>query len=399
LKNSLYFDEVSSESFIKETSIETGSVGFYNLPEQKIDKILEFAKSVKHKNVVVIGIGGSSLGAEAIYSFLNSKNHYDKKLLFLDTTDPIVIENRLASIDINSTLFMIISKSGTTVESISILKYLDEKRKFDRDNLIVITDKGSPLEKFGESRNLNIFHIPNNVGGRYSVLSVVGLVPLAVIGINIKELLKGAKELKERFFSEKDNHILAKKSTYYSKISEQYSSNCLFSYSEVFRGFNSWYVQLWAESLGKKQIHSTMNVGLTPIGLIGPTDQHSFLQLIMEGKADKTVTVLKIKDFGTDISVPDISLPYLEKLDIANNIKFADLINLQAESTIEALDKIGVPLDVITLESIGEKSIGELIYYYELLTALVARQLDINAYDQPGVELGKIILKDKMAKS
>lgn len=399
MKNSLYFDEVSSESFIKETSIETGSVGFYNLPEQKIDKILEFAKSVKHKNVVVIGIGGSSLGAEAIYSFLNSKNHYDKKLLFLDTTDPIVIENRLASIDINSTLFMIISKSGTTVESISILKYLDEKRKFDRDNLIVITDKGSPLEKFGESRNLNIFHIPNNVGGRYSVLSVVGLVPLAVIGINIKELLKGAKELKERFFSEKDNHILAKKSTYYSKISEQYSSNCLFSYSEVFRGFNSWYVQLWAESLGKKQIHSTMNVGLTPIGLIGPTDQHSFLQLIMEGKADKTVTVLKIKDFGTDISVPDISLPYLEKLDIANNIKFADLINLQAESTIEALDKIGVPLDVITLESIGEKSIGELIYYYELLTALVARQLDINAYDQPGVELGKIILKDKMAKS
>jgi len=117
----------------------------------------------------------------------------------------------------------------------------------------------------------------------------------------------------------------------------------------------------------------------------------------MEGKADKTVTVIKIEDFGTDIAVPDISLKHLETLDIVNNIKFADLINLQAEATIEALDKIEVPLDVIKLSSVSEKSIGELIYYYELLTALVARQLDVNAYNQPGVELGKIILKNKMA--
>jgi len=399
LNNILYFNKVTEQNFIKEVTLEANSVGFYDLPEQKIDHILDFAKSVKKENIAIIGIGGSSLGTEAIYNFLNSVNHYEKNLIFLDTTDPVTIENRLSKIDIESTLFMIISKSGTTIESISILKFLEIRTHFNRDNLIVITDKNSPLEKFGDSRNLQIFYIPDNVGGRYSVLSPVGLVPLAVIGVDIKALLKGAKHLKENFFSENDNHILAEKSTYYAKISEQYSSNCLFSYSELLRGFNSWYVQLWAESLGKKQIHSTMNVGLTPIGLIGPTDQHSFLQLIMEGKSDKTVTVIKIKDFGSDITVPDITLNHLEKLDIANNLKFADLINLQADSTIEALNKIGVPLDVITLESINEKSIGEIIYYYELLTALVARQLDINAYDQPGVELGKIILKDKMAKS
>jgi len=398
LNNILYFDKVTEQNFIKEVTLEADSIGFFNLPEQKIDDILDFAKRVKKDNVAIIGIGGSSLGTEAIYNFLNSTNNYKKNLIFLDTTDPITIENRLSRIKIESTLFMIISKSGTTIESISILKFLEMKLNFSRENLIVITDKNSPLEKFGESRNLQIFHIPDNVGGRYSVLSPVGLVPLAVIGVDIELLLKGAKHLKEQFFSENDNHILAVKSTFYATNSERFSSNCLFSYSEIFRGFNSWYVQLWAESLGKKQIHSKINVGLTPIGLIGPTDQHSFLQLIMEGKADKTVTVIKIKDFGSDISVPNITLKNLETLDIANNIKFADLINLQADSTIEALNKIGVPLDIIILESINEKSIGEMIYYYELLTALVARQLDINAYDQPGVELGKIILKDKMAK-
>jgi len=397
VKNTLYFNEVFSKNLIEESSIEANSIGFYNLPNQKIDYILDFAKNITHKYIAVIGIGGSSLGTEAIYSFLNSKNSYDKKLIFFDTTDPITIENRLLSIDLKSTLFIIISKSGTTVESISILKYLNTKIIFNRDNLIVITDKNSPLEKFGESENLQIFNIPDNVGGRYSVLSVVGLIPLAIIGVDIRELLKGAKNLKEQFFTEQDEHIFVKKAIYYAKKSDIYSSNCLFSYSEIFRGFNRWYVQLWAESLGKKQIHSKINVGLTPIGLIGPTDQHSFLQLIMEGKADKTVTVIKIEDFGTDIAVPDISLKHLETLDIVNNIKFADLINLQAEATIEALDKIEVPLDVIKLSSVSEKSIGELIYYYELLTALVARQLDVNAYNQPGVELGKIILKNKMA--
>lgn len=399
MKNYLYFEEVTSKDFVKKASLEADYIGFYNLPEQKTENIIKFAKNVSCKNIAVIGIGGSSLGAEAIYNFLNSKNHYEKSLIFLDTTDPISIENKLSKIDIGSTLFMIISKSGTTVESISILKYLDSKIEFTKENLIVITDQDSPLESFGMERNLTIFNIPNNVGGRYSVLSVVGLVPLAIIGVDIDALLRGAKRLKDRFFSEEDDQLVVKKATYYSRMSQKYTLNCLFSYSELFRGFNSWYVQLWAESLGKKQLHSTMNVGLTPIGLIGPTDQHSFLQLIMEGKADKTVTVIKIKDFECELRVPNETISNLESLDIVNGFKFEEIINLQADSTIEALNAIGVPLDVIELERIGEESIGELVYYYELLTALVAMQLDINAYDQPGVELGKKILKRKLQKS
>ncbi len=118
----------------------------------------------------------------------------------------------------------------------------------------------------------------------------------------------------------------------------------------------------------------------------------------MEGKTDKTLTVIKIKDFENNLTIPENNFENLESLNILNNIKFADLINMQADSIIEAIQSIEIPLDVIELDNISEKSIGKLIYYYELLTALVAMQLDINAYDQPGVELGKKILKNKMSK-
>ncbi len=182
-------------------------------------------------------------------------------------------------------------------------------------------------------------------------------------------------------------------------MSNAYNINCLFSYSEAFRELNAWYVQLWGESLGKQQRHSQLHVGLTPVGLIGPTDQHSFLQLIVDGKRDKTVTVIKVKDFEHGVRIPEVSLPALEKLDMLNGIDFADLINMQADAMIESLESLEfIPLDVIEIENISEKTIGELMYYYELLTALVAQMLDINAYDQPGVEMGKIILKEKMNK-
>jgi len=398
MKNYLHFDEVVSKDFVQEAYRESTYIGFYNLPDQNIDNIINFANKQDIDIVAVIGIGGSSLGAEAIYNFLNSKNHYIRKLIFFDTTDPIAIENKIHLIQNNRTMFLVISKSGTTVESISILKYIDTKFKLNKDNLVVITDKNSPLEKFAETRNLKIFYIPDNVGGRYSVLTAVGLLPLALVGVNINELIYGAKILKDSFFSTKNSQIIIKKASYYAKHSDIFTSNALFSYSESLRSFNSWYVQLWGESLGKREISSAKKVGLTPIGLIGPTDQHSFLQLIMEGKTDKTLTVIKIKDFENNLTIPENNFENLESLNILNNIKFANLINMQADSIIEAIQSIEIPLDVIELDNISEKSIGELIYYYELLTALVAMQLDINAYDQPGVELGKKILKNKMSK-
>jgi glucose-6-phosphate isomerase len=158
-------------------------------------------------------------------------------------------------------------------------------------------------------------------------------------------------------------------------------------------------VQLWGESLGKFQRHSAFNVGLTPIGLIGPKDQHSFLQLIMEGTRDKSVTFIKIENFNDNITIPPISLPNLESLDTLNNLSFSELITMQCDSVLEALqDQKDIPLDSISITSVTEENIGSLIFYYELLTSLVGELIDVNTYDQPGVEAGKIILKNKLKR-
>jgi glucose-6-phosphate isomerase len=397
MKHSIFFERsIQNQEFNLNDEIK--NIGFYNLPEQNISEIINLSKKIKQKYIVVIGIGGSSLGAEAVFQFISSRKKLNKEMIFLDTTDPITISNKLKKVDLTSSIFIAISKSGTTIESMAILKLIKSLVKLDLNNLIVITDKNSPLEKFAKQNKLRIFNIPKNVGGRYSVLSVVGLVPLAIAGIDIQALLNGAKNIKDEFFQNQKDSLIAKKAEFYSTSCSYFDQNCLFSYSEALRSFNNWYIQLWAESLGKKQLNSSLNVGLTPIGLIGPTDQHSFLQLIIEGKRDKTITVIKVKNFQNDLKVPNISLENLENLDILNNLDFSELINLQADSTMEALIKMGFPVDLIEIEQIDEVAIGELIFYYELLTALTAKHLGINAYDQPGVELGKKILKQKLVE-
>ena len=165
--------------------------------------------------------------------------------------------------------------------------------------------------------------------------------------------------------------ILLKKSLFYAVNHAKYHINCIFAYSESLKYFCEWYVQLWGESLGKHQRHSAFHVGLTPIGLIGPKDQHSFLQLIMEGTRDKSVTFIKIEDFHDDTTIPDITLPNLEMLDSLNNLPFSKLINMQCDSVIEALlDQKSIPLDTITIQSVTEDNIGSLMFYYELLRLL-----------------------------
>jgi len=138
-------------------------------------------------------------------------------------------------------------------------------------------------------------------------------------------------------------------------------------------------------------------VGVTPIGLIGPKDQHSFLQLIVEGTRDKSVTFIKIEDFQNELSVPNLELPHLESLNLLNGLTFHDLITMQSDSVIEALlEQQDIPLDEIIIKRVDEESIGQLIYYYELLTSLVGQLINVNTYNQPGVESGKIILKKKL---
>ena len=148
---------------------------------------------------------------------------------------------------------------------------------------------------------------------------------------------------------------------------------------------------------GKRQLNSAFNVGQTPIGLTGPKDQHSFLQLLIEGTRNKTVTFIKMSHFKDKLIIPSIKLKYLESLDIINGIKFSDLINTQADAIIESLKQSErIPLDEIIIDQQNAFSMGQLIYYFELLTSLVGDLLNINTYNQPGVELGKQILIKKL---
>jgi len=374
---------------------EKDDIGYYGLANQDIDDIQNYAKTINKKNIVVVGIGGSSLGSYAVYEFLKYSRDFEKNIVFCESTDPVLLSSKLKNLDYEDTIFLIISKSGSTIETISIFKYILSLVDFNSENFVILSDIGSSLHKLSTDKNIKFFEIPSNVGGRFSVLSTVGLVPLALIGVDIKKLLKGAQSIKDDFFAQGEMYdSLIKKANFYAMNTRKHNINCLFSYSEAFRGFNSWYVQLWGESLGKKQIHSSLNVGLTPIGLIGPTDQHSFLQLIVEGNRDKSVTFLKVKDFKSNIKIPDITIDHLEHLDYINGTDFSSLINMQADSIIKSLSNLGdIPLDIIEIEEITEETIGELFYYYELLTSIVAKFLDVNAYDQPGVEDGKKILR------
>ena len=405
MKSRLHFDDQLSNSerarLLEQIEKEREYIGYYDLPNQDITPLLEFAKSFDNsiETIAVIGIGGSSLGAKAVYEFLRPVKNLKRKLYFFESTDPINIESQLESIDINKSHFLVISKSGTTVETMAIFKYIYSLDP-SKDRFTFISEKGSKLDKFAASVGAKRFHLQESVGGRFSVLSVVGLLPLALSGVDVVELLKGALRIQESFFN--DGYIkelLLQKASFYAKNHAIYNINCLFAYSETLRYFIQWYVQLWGESLGKKQRHSAFNVGLTPIGLIGPKDQHSFLQLIMEGTRDKSITFIEIADFQKSLKIPDITLSHLEEMDLLNGVKFSDLIAMQSQSVLEALlEKGDIPIDEIVIDRVDEASMGELIYYYELLTSLVGELIDVNTYDQPGVEAGKIILKEKLEK-
>ena len=377
--------------------MDSGEVGYYKLPDASLAHIkrLNALDTSSFEQIVVIGIGGSSLGTKAIQSILQDVTPRAKEMIFFENSDPLTISNNLARIDKKRACFIMISKSGGTIETTSIFKVIIEHFDLDLDGVdarkvFVITDANSPLSLFAKHHNLEEFTIPDNVGGRFSVLSAVGVVPLTLAGYEIKSLLCGAEDFVENFFRGEENHLLQKANSLYEN-SKKENITVLFSYADSLEHFTKWFVQLWGESLGKIDVKGN-RVGLTPIGLIGSVDQHSFLQLIIEGPKDKTVTFIKIDNFDNDLKIPDVTLYGIEKTDFINNKSFNALINAQCDATMQSVLESGGNADLIKIGKISEKNIGALISYFELLTSLVGRMLNVNTYNQPGVELGKQIL-------
>jgi len=392
------FYEIKSNSQIFEKIlIDKQSIGYFDLPNLDTSEIKKFAKGVRQENIFLLGMGGSSIGVRAIYNFLSPVRMNTKKIFFLDTIDPILIQEKISEVDIKNVFFIISSKSGNTVETISLLTYFSSIIEIDSSNSAVVSESDSLLSKYARKRKIKTFFIPHNVGGRFSVFSPVGLLPLSIVGINIDQLLLGARKVNNSFFSKGYyyQHII-KKARFLVENKSRFSINIIFAYSSLFRGFNDWFVQLWAESLGKKNINGTRQ-SLTPVGLIGPDDQHSFLQLLIDGIRDKTVTFIKIENFKSEIAISNDSLLGEFDLSIFGKMSLNKLINLQADSTIASIERQkDIPCDVLTIKTIDEVNIAKLMYRFQLMVSCVGAFLQINPYDQPGVEMGKTILKQKL---
>jgi len=396
-----FYEIKDDESIIKKLVSDFKNVGYFRLPFQDLSKINDFSSQVKQKSVVVVGIGGSSIGSRAIYDFLLSKKKYKKRLHFIDTIDPVKINLCLEELQSNDIFFIFISKSGTTFETITVLRYLNSIFELSSNNSLIISEKNTPLTKYAETKKMKFFELSKNIGGRFSVFSEVGLLPLKIIGVDIDKLLEGAQDIFDGFFNNgKYREEILRKARFLIENKKRFNINVVFSYFSGLSSFNSWYVQLWAESLGKKNINDTRQA-LTPVGLIGPIDQHSFLQLIMDGTRDKTVTFIKVMD-SLDESRINIDeennlpcLPYSE----VSGMKLTDLINMQADATINSIkNQKDIPFDVIEIERVNEINIGKLMYQYQLLTSCVGAFLQINTYDQPGVEDGKKALISSLQK-
>ena len=394
-----FYQIKSNAEIFERIKAERKDVGYYDLPYQDTSEIKAHAATITKKHIIVVGIGGSSLGARAIYEFLLPSNPHNKDLLFLETVDPLEINHSLKKVDLADAQFVIISKSGNTIETISLFKYLNSLIEIDSTNCTIISEVKSNLTKFANDNNIKAFDLAEDVGGRFSVFSVVGLVPLAMAGVDIDNLLNGCKRVSGSFFSQEDYYKpIIRKARFLVENKSRFNINVVFSYSSLLESFNKWYVQLWAESLGKVNVNGTRQA-LTPVALVGPVDQHSFLQLIMDGVRDKTVTFIKINDLKDSTIIPKGTSNKFDILDLeyAEDLSFNKLLNKQADATIQSTeDQKDIPCDVITIRTVDEYNIAKLMFSYQLLVSCIGQFLQINTYDQPGVEHGKIILKENL---
>jgi glucose-6-phosphate isomerase len=382
-------------------------LGFYESSLADITGIVKHASELRERfdYFVVLGIGGSALGNKALYSALKNAKSLSKKIITLDNVDPHLIYETLNQIDLEKTVFNVITKSGTTAETMAVfLFFLDLlKKKFPdsyKDHLIVTTDKNKGfLRQYVNNEGIRSYPVPENVGGRFSVLTPVGLLSSAFCGIDIEKLLAGAEEMKNR--CENPDFIVNPAYLnglyHYLLCRKGFHISVMMPYSNDLYDLADWYRQLWAESLGKNRDleGKKVAVGQTPVKALGATDQHSQIQLYAEGPNDKVLTFLSVKSFSHDYSVPAV---FPEEKDIAYiyNKNLSNLLNNEKLATEIALYDAGRPNCTIEFPCLDEYSLGQFIMMYQIQTVFTGYLFNINPLDQPGVEAGKVATRALM---
>lgn len=389
-----------------------GRLGFLEIPydDTVVRSIEKYRKSVADRfaAIAVIGIGGSALGAQALrnalsHLYLNElderKRKKRTKVYFFDNVDPFEIIAAADVMDVRETLFLVISKSGGTTETnanFAILLSMLKKKvgKNYREHVVAITDpEKGVLRKIAIDEGFATFPVPQNVGGRFSVLSAVGLLPAAFMGIDIGAMLEGARTAIERHYGMdlyRNAPLLAAAFHYLFDRSRGKRINVLMPYTRKLYLFADWYRQLWAESLGKNRDIQGRPVvsGLTPVPALGTIDQHSQLQLYLEGPNDKVITFLKLSDFGCDVEIPDF-YPGMIEVDYISRKSLRGLNGFEEAATELVLREASRPNASIILPRLDAGIIGQLILFFEMQTAYAGYLYGINPYDQPAVEQGK----------
>ena len=390
--------------------VEAGSVGFPHLPFDKamIQSVQKHAKAIagSYDTVCVVGIGGSALGAWAVSCAMRGPHPVQgafstrfPRLVILDNVDPMFIEDAIATMTPKKTHIVVIAKSGATAESVSvfmILKAWLEKAlgKKAGQHVTVVTSEGTgDLKVLATREKYATFHLPANVGGRFSVLSAVGLVPAALIGIDIKKLCAGAAEMTSLSWKPDLAVNLALRAAQLHHLTwtlKGKSIHVAFPYSNRLAATAAWFQQLWAESLGKAKNRqgAVVNIGQTPVGALGTTDQHSQVQLYMEGPADKVFSFWAVGKFAKKGAIPKTKLG-LEGFDYLAGQSLEKLIHAERLATAAALTEQQRPNCTVTLDKIDEWHVGAFLQMMEFQTAFTGELLDIDAFDQDGVELGK----------
>ena len=374
--------------------------------EETIWYVKEYAAMVENRfdDVLILGLGGSALGGKAAceallppyWNFLTKeqRNGYPR-IFFLDNIDPDQMSALLNMLDLKKTLVNVITKSGSTAEVMAQFMVIKEKLHEElgddyRKHIVATTDKHMGiLRQLSNQEGYKTFYIPDDVSGRFSVFSAVGLLPLALVGINIDEITKGIKDMDVTLKNTDIHQNIAAQNAlihYLMNKDKNKKISVMMPYSNRLRYVADWYCQLWAESLGKERDNNNnvVNIGQTPIKSIGVTDQHSQLQLYNEGPNDKIINFLRIKEFDTNLEIPNIfeytGISYLGGKTINR------LFNAEADSTMASLIDYKRPNVTLTIPKITPYYIGQLLYFFEIQTAITGALYNINAYNQPGVE-------------
>lgn len=388
-----------------------GMMGWTELPynqKEIVEDIIQTARQIKKKfdNFVVLGIGGSALGPTAVFNALCHLRHNElpkskrkaPKLYVEDNIDPERMCALLDVIDLDKTMFNVVTKSGATSETMAqylIIMDILKKKYGDKANEHMIATTSSTkgnLIKIAKQEGLKTFYIPDGVGGRFSELCPVGLLPAAVVGIDIKALLAGA-EYMDKLCSKNDikkNPALLTAFLQYKSMQNGKNISVMMPYADSLKYIADWYSQLWGESLGKATDNqgNKVFVGQTPVKALGVTDQHSQVQLYREGPFDKVITLIAVENFRDTIL---ISEGYEDIPDVAflSGHSMNELITAERKATEYALTTSKRLNFTIILPEVNAFTIGQLLFMFEMQTAYTGAMLNINTFDQPGVEAGK----------